>query len=159
MNKLKIGGRSNTDLINPIVKMTESSYNPYIPNGDYCKNDGNTSRDSSISKSTNQMKKPPTVPKPFRLSTSNSRKKENEDTTPQGSQDRTPKASINFRATKLPKSHRMPFMVLHSTKNLTHPESFNLKTDERSQSRHRSDSNQHIGYSSIADQPKKAKYT
>lgn len=93
-----------------------------------------------MTKSTVQ-KKPPTVPKPFKLSTSNCRRKGEEDTTPNVSQDRTPKATNSFRAKKLPKSHRVPFMVLHSTKNLTHPEEFSLKTNERSVSRHRSGSN------------------
>jgi len=35
-------------------------------------------------------------------------------------------------------------MVLHSAKNLTQPETFNLRTNERSISRNRSDSNKQI---------------
>ncbi len=82
--------------------------------------------------------KPPTVPRPFRLSTSNTRKKK--DVTPQGSEDRNPHYK-SFKAKKVPTSHRVPFMVLHSAKNLTQPETFALKTNERSVSKNRSSSN------------------
>lgn len=78
------------------------------------------------------------MPKPFRLSTSNTRKHNNE--TSQGSEDRNPHYQ-SFKAKKVPNSHRVPFMVLHSAKNLTQPETFNLNTDKRSESRHRSSSN------------------
>lgn len=86
-----------------------------------------------------RARKPPTVPRPFRLSASNSRKKK-EDTTPQGSEDRNPHYK-SFKAKKVPHSHRVPFMVLHSAKSLTQPEKFTLKTDQRSVSKNRSSSN------------------
>ena len=140
-DKKKLSGRSNTDLIAPGGKPSDIASNPYLACDVYSKTGGTSSRDSSMTKTSLPMKKPPTVPKPFRLSASNCRKRKDEDVTPQGSQDRTPKATGTFKAKKLPKSHRVPFMVLHSTKNLTHPEMFSLKTKERSQSRQRSGSN------------------
>jgi hypothetical protein len=107
-----------------------------------------------MTKSSRPMKKPPTVPKPFRLSSSNCRKGK-EDSTPNTSQDREP--VTKFKAKKVPNSHRVPFMVLHSTKNLTNPEKFNLRTDERSQSRHRSNSNKQEAKRD--DEHSKEKYT
>lgn len=83
------------------------------------------------------VKKPPTVPKPFRLSSSNRDKNKPRDVTPNGSDSHTPNSRTNFKAKEIPKSHNVPFIVLHSMKNLTHPETFRLKTNERSVSRQR----------------------
>lgn len=88
------------------------------------------------------VKKPPTVPKPFRLSSSNRDKNKVREVTPNESDSHTPNSRTNFKAKEIPKSHNVPFIVLHSMKNLTHPETFRLKTNERSVSRQRSGSNQ-----------------
>ena len=117
--------------------------NPYSVWDNISKNWGTSSRESSVSKVSRGIKKPPTVPRPFRLSTSNWRKKE-ENITPNGSEDREVKDKQKFKAKRVPYSHRVPFMVLHSAKNLTQPETFNLRTNERSISRNRSDSNKQI---------------
>ena len=81
-----------------------------------------------------QRVKPPTIPKPFRLSSTNRAKVES---VSNKSNSRSPKSNKAFKAKEIPKSHRVPFMVLHSTKNLTKPENFKLHTDERSVSKNR----------------------
>lgn len=138
VNKRKQSDKSDTDIIASRNKQEEMDYNPYSIWDTQNKHERNSSRDSSMTKSSMSMKKPPTVPKPFRLSSTNLNKKDR-DKTPEISQERASK-SYKFKAKKVPNSHRVPFMVLHSTKNLTNPEIFSLKTDERSQSRHRSNS-------------------
>ena len=70
-DKRKVSGRSNTDLISPKATPDDMASNPYLVYEGYSKHGGTSSRDSSMTKSTIQTKKPPTVPKPFRLSTSN----------------------------------------------------------------------------------------
>lgn len=138
VDKRKQSDTSNTDLFASQNKQDEIDYNPYSIWDTQTKHERNSSRDSSMTKSSMSMKKPPTVPKPFRLSSTNLNKKDR-GKTPELSEERAPK-SYKFMAKKVPNSHRVPFMVLHSTKNLTNPEIFSLKTDERSQSRHRSNS-------------------
>ena len=96
-----------------------------------------------------QINKPPTIPKPFRLSSSNRDKNKNREVTPNESDSHTPNSRSNFKAKEIPKSHNIPFIVLHSTKNLTNPETFRLKTNERSVSKKRSrpDTNSNHDYS------------
>ena len=57
-------------------------------------------------------RKQPTIFDPFKLSTSNYRRKpyknENEEN-----------MKFKFKARQIPKTHKVPFMVYHSTKNLT----------------------------------------
>ncbi|CAI2363975.1 unnamed protein product [Moneuplotes crassus] len=136
--ELKLRSMSNSDLFSPVNAREQLYDQPYNETDRASKKQGLSSRDSSMSKSGVRARKPPTVPRPFRLSASNSRKKE--DTTPQGSEDRNPHYK-SFKAKKVPHSHRVPFMVLHSAKNLTQPEKFTLKTDQRSVSKNRSSSN------------------
>lgn len=131
--------RWHSNLFTSANKHDEISENPYSIWDTQSKHDRTLSQDSSMTKSSMQTRKPPTVPKPFRLSSSN-RNIIKRDKTPEVTKERVPKI-FKFKAKKVPGSHRVPFMVLHSTKNLTNPEIFSLKTDERSQSRHRSNSN------------------
>ena len=70
----------------------------------------NQSRESSNDRSL--TRRGPTVVKPFKLSVSKTRD--------QPVDDEETKVEY-FKARKVPTSHRIPFMVLHSTKNLTTP--------------------------------------
>ena len=103
---------------------------------------GTLSRESSVTKtSTIRMKKPPTVPKPFRLSSSNWRKSTEKTESAYVEEMNKKLTTKKFQAKEIPKSHRVPFMVMHSTKDLTEPETFVLRTKQRSISKHRSNSN------------------
>jgi hypothetical protein len=109
------------------------------PQSDYTPNSSGylKSRDSSATfTASTKPKKPPTVPKPFRLSSSNCRKP-NVESLPSEPVVVAESKKYTFTAKTIPKSHRVPFMVMHSTKDLTQPAQPDLKTITRSNSRYR----------------------
>ena len=70
------------------------------------------SENLSTSRSTYKRRKP-TITAPFNLSKSNRRRKENTN------DDDLENLKFKFKARKIPKSNKVPFMVYYSTKSLT----------------------------------------
>ncbi len=75
--------------------------------------------------SVDYSKKKPTRIKPFRLSASNSKNREISNYLKQ-KENEEKKTIRKFKARPIPTSHKVPFMVLHSTNTLTQPKGFSL---------------------------------
>lgn len=71
MKNKKVAGRSSVIFLGSSKIKIEDEENPYGEAAKVRDPSDTKSRDSSMSKSSMHVKKPPTVPKPFRLSTSN----------------------------------------------------------------------------------------